>query len=247
MGNFLRNLMSHFMTDTCYNEFFVKFNIFDVECLKQTISKALGTGIILGSALVKLPQILKIWNGKSAVGISFLGVLLELVAVTSAASYNYAKGYPFSSWGESVFLMIETAIIAFLVLVYSNKRGQAHSFAAMYSLITYMLFTGIVPMSVLWSMQIANVPVVVCGKMIQAVKNYQNGHTGQLSSITVNLLFLGGLARIFTSIQETGDPLIIFTFIMATLSNGVLAAQVLYYRKATSRILLEAQKKKKST
>ncbi|GIY19655.1 mannose-P-dolichol utilization defect 1 protein homolog [Caerostris extrusa] len=165
MGNFLRNLVSQILSDSCYNEFFVKFNFFDVECLKQTISKALGTGIILGSALVKLPQILKISNNKSAVGISFLGVLLELIAVTSAASYNYAKGYPFSSWGESVFLMTETAIIAFLVLMYSNKRGQANAFAAMYSLITYVLFAGFVPMSVLWSMQIANVPVVVCGKV----------------------------------------------------------------------------------
>ncbi|GBM68638.1 Mannose-P-dolichol utilization defect 1 protein [Araneus ventricosus] len=82
--------------------------------------------------------------------------------------------------------------------------------------------------------------------MIQAVKNFQNGHTGQLSGMTVNLLFLGGLARIFTSIQETGDPMIIFTFMVASLANGVLAAQVLYYRKETARALLEAKKKKKA-
>ena len=44
---------------------------------------------------VKFPQILKILNAKSAEGISFLSVLLELIAVTSAASYNFAKGYPF--------------------------------------------------------------------------------------------------------------------------------------------------------
>lgn len=81
--------------------------------------------------------------------------------------------------------------------------------------------------------------------MIQAVKNYQNGHTGQLSAVTVFLLFFGGLARIFTSIQETGDSVIIFTFIMASLSSGVLAAQVLYYWKATARVLMEAEKKKK--
>ncbi|KAF8788934.1 Mannose-P-dolichol utilization defect 1 like protein [Argiope bruennichi] len=234
------------MSDKCYNEFFIKFNFFDVECLKHTISKALGTGIIAGSTLVKFPQILKLVNGKSAVGISFLGVLLELIAVTSSFAYNYAKGYPFSSWGESVFLMIETAIIAFLVLLYNKKTGQANVFAALYSLVTYMLYSGIVPMNVLWNMQVANVPIVVCGKMIQAFKNFQNGHTGQLSGITVNLLFLGGLARIFTSIQETGDSMIIFTFIMATLANGVLAAQVLYYRKETARVLLEAKKKKKA-
>ena len=81
--------------------------------------------------------------------------------------------------------------------------------------------------------------------MIQAFKNYQNGHTGQISAVTIFLLFLGSLARIFTSIQETGDSIIIFTFIIASLSNGVIAAQVLYYWKVTARILMEAEKKKK--
>ena len=244
MGDFLRQIIPLFISDKCFNEFFVKLNFLDIDCVKQTVSKALGTGIIVGSTFVKFPQILKIVNAKSAEGISFLGVLLELIAVTSSASYSFAKGYPFSSWGESCFLMFETAIIGFLVLLYSNRLKQANSFAAIYSIITYMLFNGIIPMSVLWSMQVANVPIVVTGKMIQALKNYQNGHTGQLSAITVFLLFLGGLARIFTSIQETGDSVIIFTFIMASLSNGVLAAQVLHYWKATARLLLEAEKKK---
>ncbi|KAG8183187.1 hypothetical protein JTE90_016975 [Oedothorax gibbosus] len=191
------------MSDKCYNEFFVKFNFFEVECLKETISKALGTGIILGSAL----------------------------------------GYPFSSWGESCFLLIETAMIGFLVLMYGSRSRNANAFAAFYSLIVYMMFAGIVPMSVLTSMQIGNVPIIVVAKMIQATKNYSNGHTGQLSAITVNLLFLGAVARIFTSIQETGDPIIIFTFIIATLFNGILAGQVFYYRKATAKVLKAAEKK----
>lgn len=78
--------------------------------------------------------------------------------------------------------------------------------------------------------------------MIQAAKNYQNGHTGQLSAVTVFLLFLGTLARIFTSIQETGDSIIILTFALAALSNGVLAAQVLYYWNVTNKFLLQKDK-----
>lgn len=245
MGEYLRQLIPLFISDKCFNEFFVKFNLLDIDCVKQTISKALGTGIIVGSTFVKFPQILKILNAKSAKGISFLGILLELIAVTSSASYSFAKGYPFSSWGESCFLMFETAIIGFLVLLYSNRLKQANSFAAIYSIITYLLFNGILPMSVLWSMQVANLPIVVCGKMLQALKNYQNGHTGQLSAITVFLIFLGALARIFTSIQETGDSLIVITFIIASVSNGIIAAQVLYYWKATARILMETEKKEK--
>ncbi|GLV38998.1 uncharacterized protein CBL_05997 [Carabus blaptoides fortunei] len=49
----------------CFDEYFVKFNFFDVPCFKSSLSKALGVGIIAGSLLVKVPQILKILNNKS--------------------------------------------------------------------------------------------------------------------------------------------------------------------------------------
>lgn len=66
-------------------------------------------------------------------------------------------------------------------------------------------------------------------QMVQAVSNYKNGSTGQLSAVMVLMLFLGSMARIFTSIQETGDPIIILTYSVATFANGVLMVQLLYY------------------
>ena len=50
-------------------------------------------------------------------------------------------------------------------------------------------------------LQAANIPMIVVGKLIQAISNFRQGHTGQLSAITVFLLTAGSLARIFTSIQ----------------------------------------------
>lgn len=38
-------------------------------------------------------------------------------------------------------------------------------------------------------------------QLIQVMSNFRNGHTGQLSAISVFLLFAGSLARIFTSLQ----------------------------------------------
>lgn len=67
------------------------------------------------------------------------------------------------------------------------------------------------------------------GQMVQAVANYKNGSTGQLSAVTVTMLFLGSMARIFTSIQETGDQIIILTYMVATVANGTLLFQIIYY------------------
>uniref|UniRef100_T1JJZ2 Uncharacterized protein n=1 Tax=Strigamia maritima TaxID=126957 RepID=T1JJZ2_STRMM len=54
---------------------------------------------------------------------------------------------------------------------------------------------------------------------IQALQNYQNGSTGQLSAITVFLVFAGNLARIFTSVQETGDSLVVITYSSSAIAN----------------------------
>ncbi|KAF6299100.1 mannose-P-dolichol utilization defect 1 [Rhinolophus ferrumequinum] len=87
-------------------------------------------------------------------------------------------------------------------------------------------------MAVVTLLQASNVPAVVVGKLLQAATNYHNGHTGQLSAITVFMLFGGSLARIFTSIQETGDLLMAGTFVVSSLCNGLIAAQLLFYWNA---------------
>ncbi|KAH7964899.1 hypothetical protein HPB49_002397 [Dermacentor silvarum] len=79
-------------------------------------------------------------------------------------------------------------------------------------------------------------------QLMQVWSNYRQGHTGQLSLITTALLFLGGLARIFTSLTETGDPLIVVTFCLATLANSLIFGQVLYYWEATNKLVKKKAK-----
>jgi hypothetical protein len=43
------------------------------------------------------------------------------------------------------------------------------------------------------------------------------------------MLFFGSLARIFTSIQETGDQVVIYTYLAATSVNALIAFQILWY------------------
>ena len=80
-------------------------------------------------------------------------------------------------------------------------------------------------------------------QMIQAISNYRQGSMGQLSAVTTFLLLGGALARIFTSIQETGDTMLVVTFIASATANAVIACQMLYYWNSSSS---EAGKKKKS-
>ncbi|XP_023287374.1 mannose-P-dolichol utilization defect 1 protein-like, partial [Seriola lalandi dorsalis] len=95
-----------------------------VPCLKIVLSKGLGIGIILGSVMVKLPQILKLMAAKSAEGLSFKSVLLELLAITGTMAYSIANKFPFSAWGEALFLMLQTVAIGFLIQHYGGRTSR---------------------------------------------------------------------------------------------------------------------------
>ncbi|TMS02364.1 mannose-P-dolichol utilization defect 1b [Larimichthys crocea] len=234
-------LLTYFMPESCYDQFFLNFNFLDVPCLKILLSKGLGIGIILGSVMVKLPQILKLMGAKSAEGLSFKSVLLELLAITGTMAYSIANKFPFSAWGEALFLMLQTVTIGFLIQHYGGRTSRGLLFLVVYFGLLVLVLSPVTPMSVVTYMQASNMPAIIIGRLIQAASNFRNGHTGQLSAVSVFLLFAGSLARIFTSLQETGDSLMALTYVISSACNGIIALQVMYYWNSSP----ESKKKKK--
>jgi mannose-P-dolichol utilization defect protein 1 len=95
MAAFFDSLVLLVLPENCYQEFFLKFNFFHGPCWKVLISRVLGYGIVAGSTLVKLPQMLKIFMAGSVEGLSLVSFLLELLSVTISMTYNIANRYPF--------------------------------------------------------------------------------------------------------------------------------------------------------
>lgn len=176
-----------------------------------------------------MPQILKILANKSGEGINVFSVLFDLFAITCHVSYSFVNGFPFSAWGDGTFLAIQTAIIAALVFHFSGATYKSIAFLLVYVSICYVAMGGLTPLEVLWSAQACNVPIIFIGKMIQAVTNYRNQSTGQLSAATCFMLFFGSIARIFTSYQETGDFMMILTYCVSSFANGIIIFQLIYY------------------
>ncbi|XP_033122184.1 mannose-P-dolichol utilization defect 1 protein-like [Anneissia japonica] len=211
-------------------------------CLKIAITKGLGVGIIAGSAMVKIPQMVKILRAGSGEGISVPGALLEMYAISSTWAYAVARQFPFTAWGEAFFLAIQTSGIIILCLVYAKKSSLAGIYLVAYIGVMYVLLSGQIPVNVLATLQACNMPVMLVSRMIQILQNYRNGHTGQLSAITMVLVFLGSLARIFTSIQETGDPVLMWVFISSSSSSGAIVLQLFWYWNTTNEYLKKKAK-----
>ncbi|XP_067880104.1 mannose-P-dolichol utilization defect 1b [Heterodontus francisci] len=222
-------LLNFFLSEKCYEEFFLEFNFLDVPCLKILLSKVLGLAIITGSVMVKLPQIFKIMRAKSTAGLSFNSVLLEMLSITGSMVYGIRNHFPFSSWGEALFLMLQTLMIGFLIQHYGGRPQKGVACLLIYFVLVGLLLSPLTPMMAVTLLQALNMPAVIVSRLIQILTNYRNGHTGHLSAVTVFLLFGGSVARIFTSVQETGDWLMILTYVVSSSFNGVIAAQLLYY------------------
>lgn len=237
------DLCGNLFDKSCCSKFINGLEFTDTECLKLFTAKSLGYGIIVGASLVKLPQVIKIFNAKSGAGITLFGVLLELMAITFNACYSFRNNFPFSAWGEAIFLAIETALIAFLILWYNGaKKGALAYMSAYVALVSALVNPSFIPKHIIWWLQSSVLPLAVTGKMVQVFKNYQAQHTGQISAVTAWSILAGSLARIFTTIQETGDMLTAVTFACAASANAILALQVAYYWKSTEKFL----KKKKN-
>ena len=78
-------------------------------------------------------------------------------------------------------------------------------------------------------MQTLTIPLSLSSKVPQILSNYRDGSTGQLSAFLVFNSLAGCLARVFTSMTETNDPLLIAGFAGAALLNAVIAIQYLVY------------------
>jgi mannose-P-dolichol utilization defect protein 1 len=59
----------------------------------------------------------------------------------------------------------------------------------------------------------------------------------------VFLQFGGSLSRIFISIQDTGDQLIIFSVVIAAILNAIIFAQMLIYWNPKGKKIIKTNKR----
>jgi len=202
--------------------------------------------VIAGSALVKLPQILKIHRAGSVAGISHASILFEFVATLVNVSYFLPLGYPFSTWGENAFLLAQNS--ALYILHAHMSGGLRASFlleASAACASGYVLYRRLVPDFVLPAAACGALGLRRCtvsceelagtlpmllglvGRLPQIAQNLRQRHTGELAFITYLLNVAGAGARLFTTLQELDDPIALAAVVLSLGLNLVIVAQIL--------------------
>lgn len=190
------------LTPQCFEAFFTHHDFANVACLKFVVSKTLGYLIIVGSLILKLPQILKILGAKDVTGLTPASFYMEVLLYASSTIYNVRRGYPVSTWGENVVILVQNVILVLLVWTFYTPKigmGSRLGLTVFFGLLVAGMF--LLPTEHLWMLASAGIPVTIVARIPQVITNFKNGHTGQLALVTLTMNFAGSLARLFTTLQ----------------------------------------------
>jgi mannose-P-dolichol utilization defect protein 1 len=245
---------------SCTKQLIEKRNWKNVECLKIAASKGLGLGIVLGASLVKIPQILKILLAGSAEGVSFLSQFLELIAASINFAYNAKAGNPFTTYGETLMISIQNAIIVALIGIYNSQMISTLLISVVYAVLMTALLS---PQSwfglkELGYLHMSSIPLIALSRLPQIWKLLSERKIGQLSPITVWLMALGSLARVYTCWQEVrGDKTVLAAsvvcaglnfltaFIVVLICSGAIKAKPTRFKKIQYKRIETRRTKKK--
>ncbi|XP_047463316.1 mannose-P-dolichol utilization defect 1 protein-like [Mugil cephalus] len=224
-------LVAHLMPEKCYTEFFVNFHL-HVPCIKFVLNRIAGFSIILDTFLAQLLQLLKILWRQSVEGLCLSSVLLQLYAFSCPVVYAMANNFPLFAWAERLFILAQTAAIAFLTLHYHGQTLTGILLLLGVGGVTYLLGS-FAAASVVSLMQASSLAALIASKVLQSLTNYRNGHAGQLSTLSVFLSWAGSLSVLYVSLQDTGSFFSILSHVLSTCLSCVLLAQVLRSRSST--------------
>ncbi|CAB0030929.1 unnamed protein product [Trichogramma brassicae] len=202
----------------------------------RLLSDGLSIITISMCLVLKVPQIKKILDSKSAVGISVMGLLLELTSYTIMTCYNYTNGYGILSYMDYPIILIQEYVLIFLVLKYLNLINTPMLLAVFgYFLIFIGLLTNSLPKTILTIMVPLCTPISASSKVAQLLAILKAKNADAVSPKTWMLSAFTNLTRVFTTFMDSADILLLGNYtVSVALSSSVLFA-ALHYRKIVKK------------
>ncbi|GMF72334.1 unnamed protein product [Aspergillus oryzae] len=173
---------------SCHNALLVDLDVTkDPACTSLAISKALGIAIVGASAIVKVPQILKLIGSRSSAGVSFVSYALETASLLITLSYSVRNQFPFSTYGETALIAVQDVVVGVLVLTFADRSTAAAAFIAVVAASVYALLFDqtLVDAQTMSLLQAGAGALGVASKLPQIITIWREGGTGQLSAFAV--------------------------------------------------------------
>ena len=218
--------------DTCLQSIFL--GNFEKKCISLIISKLLGYLIIFFSFILKVPQINNMIKLKSEKGLSYVSIYLEIIIFLCSGLYGFHYENPFSTYGENIIILFQSLTILFLCWKYGEKATMSSLLGRTLFLIFLAIFTvlGVInkfPSNFWFYIGSSPIPLASVARITQIYESYKSKSTGPLSAFTFFLALGGSLVRVFTTLTETNDFLMVFTYAYGASLNLIILIQIFIY------------------
>ena len=180
-------------------------------------------------------------SARSARGISLSSYAIETFCYLVTCAYSHRNEFPFSTYGENVFLGLQNIMITILIIYFPSSTLRRSASApsnlpkvvgAAIAAVALVAALVSLPKGTIGFLQMTTLPLGLFSKLPQIAQNHRAKSTGQLSTFAVVAQILGCLARLFTTATEVKDTLVFASFFLALVLNIVLGIQVwMYYGK----------------
>eukprot|EP00758_Cryptobia_borreli_P006378 Tbor_TRINITY_DN5139_c3_g2::TRINITY_DN5139_c3_g2_i1::g.25724::m.25724/K09660/MPDU1; mannose-P-dolichol utilization defect 1 len=201
--------------------------------LLALFSSVLGTAIVAASGILKIPQILRLYNASSAEGVSLASHLLESINSGVSLAWGISLGLAFSSYGEAVIIFAQLMILNMMIGIYSNKLPIAIGACTIIIMMVYGLSVRIIPKSVHEVLFSCGIIFTITSRLPQIYLNYNKRSVGQLSFVTCFLSFGGTAARVLTTAVsvpwEGGKAILLSQYCIGLMLWSVIIIQFLLY------------------
>jgi len=223
----MAEVLHKFLGPNCTATFIERGELLDPTCIKFVFTQILSYSLVVASLGLKLPQILQIVRAKSGKGISVMMYQLEITVFALSVAYFMLKGYPFSTFGDIMFILIQDLVLYTLLFYYENELNAKFFLSAgIFGAVFAFLLSGHAPLDQLYPLTI---PIGIASRVPQIVKNVREGGVGNLNATTFSMNALGALARVFTTLQLVKDPMVLIGYVVSVLLNGTIVGQIVYY------------------
>ena len=96
---------------------------------------------MIGSGIMKLPQILKIVMNRDVTGLNAMSFYMECAAFLPSIVYNFLKGYPISTYGENVVILFQNYLLVFLFWIFAKGENRKSILHMLLVILAFILYT----------------------------------------------------------------------------------------------------------
>ena len=199
---------------------------------------------VIGSLVLKLPQIATVVRSGSVAGLSLQSLLLETTAFTVGFCYNSGLGYPLDSYFEYVLLIPQDVLLVLLTLRLSGRLTVSWLAAlGAAAAVATGLASGAASPALLRLLLSFAMPIGFSSKIVQLRAILTSRDARSISLATWLLAALTSVARIITTVAQTQDVTLLGYFSMNLLLITLIVMAAFSHRHGPAAATGDAKKK----